>query len=564
MWNQYYGIIKVANSALESLDSYAANATTDAQKTTNRSYQGEVKFLRAYAYYRLVQAFGPVTILRDNTQTNLTRSTVAAVNRYMLEDLNYAIQNCPKVRPNEMAHIGAVSAYSAEALAAKVYLNMGQYDKVEELTDDIINSQKFELYGDFYQLFKIPGKLCDESLFECQCTDFGQGSGELVDVDQWFNFQGPSISGLSSQGQQISSSGWGFMGYTDEFRQWAENRGEQVRATTTFLVGGTTTPSGDQVKKQTNPLRTNCWNGKAYTLLAGYTLLFAITELLSLTMIFTKQPLHVLTVTYGVVAGVLAFLGARSLYKKRQKNRISPELVVAGILILIQLIVVVLYAHMDEDDAFYVGTATTAVETDSLYAYNPYTGAAYNVLPSRYILSPFPAFLAVTSRLCGGLHPAIVAHTVFPAVFVFLAYVVLFQYSRIFFKGKAGEQGIFMILCAVILWFCGYSVYNSEIFTMGRIWQGKAVLAGVFLPFLFLLCMEIFMQEKPEYPWSLAFLANGACCLFSSMGIMLAPLLMGVFALLSLVKFRDGRRFLKSVVCCLPSLILGVVYILVF
>ena len=55
-------------------------------------------------------------------------------------------------------------------------------------------------------------------------------------------------------------------------------------------------------------------------LLAGYTLLFAITELLSLTMIFTKQPLHVLTITYGVVAGVLAFLGARSLYKKRQKE----------------------------------------------------------------------------------------------------------------------------------------------------------------------------------------------------------------------------------------------------
>ena len=132
-------------------------------------------------------------------------------------------------------------------------------------------------------------------------------------------------------------------------------------------------------------------------------------------MIFTKQPLHLLTVTYGAVAGVLAFLGVWSLYKKRQKETgegagtycgrrieatgISPELVMAGILILIQLVVVVLYAHMDEDDAFYVGTATTAVETDSLYAYNPYTGAAYNVLPSRYILSPFPAFLAVTSRV---------------------------------------------------------------------------------------------------------------------------------------------------------------------
>ena len=260
MWNQYYGIIKVANSALESFDEYAVYATTDAQKATNRSYQGEVKFLRAYAYYRLVQAFGPVTILRSNTQTNLTRSTIEAVNKYMLEDLEYAYNNCPEVRPNEMAHIGAVSAYTAKALAAKVYLNMGQYDQVEKLTDDIINSRKFKLYEDFYQLFKIPGKLCNESLFECQCTDFGQGSGEMVDADQWFNFQGPSL-----QGPSISVGGWGFIGYSDEFKAWAESRNEDVRATTTFLVGGTTTPSGDFIKPQQNSIRTNCWNGKAYT-----------------------------------------------------------------------------------------------------------------------------------------------------------------------------------------------------------------------------------------------------------------------------------------------------------
>lgn len=260
MWNQYYGIIKVANSALESLDEYAVYATTDAQKATNRSYQGEVKFLRAYAYYRLVQAFGPVTILRSNTQTNLTRSTIEAVNKYMLEDLEYAYNNCPEVRPNEMAHIGAVSAYTAKTLAAKVYLNMGQYDQVEKLTDDIINSRKFKLYEDFYQLFKIPGKLCNESLFECQCTDFGQGSGEMVDADQWFNFQGPSL-----QGPSISVGGWGFIGYSDEFKAWAESRNEDVRATTTFLVGGTTTPSGDFIKPQQNSIRTNCWNGKAYT-----------------------------------------------------------------------------------------------------------------------------------------------------------------------------------------------------------------------------------------------------------------------------------------------------------
>ena len=41
------------------------------------------------------------------------------------------------------------------------------------LTEDIVNSGKFELYNDFYELFKIPGKLCNESLLEYQFTDFG-------------------------------------------------------------------------------------------------------------------------------------------------------------------------------------------------------------------------------------------------------------------------------------------------------------------------------------------------------------------------------------------------------
>ena len=306
-------------------------------------------------------------------------------------------------------------------------------------------------------------------------------------------------------------------------------------------------------------------------LLAGYVLLFAVTELLCLTAIFAGLPLHVLVVAYALVSVLLAVGGIRVLYKNKKagrpvtkKPRLSGELIAAAALILVQLVIVVLFAHMDEDDAFYVGTATTAVQTDSVYAVNPYTGADYKKLPSRYVLSPFPAFLAVISRLCGGFHPAVVAHTIFPPVFILLAYLVLFLYARIFFERKIKEQGIFLMLCAVILWFSGYSVYNSEIFTMGRIWQGKAALAGVFLPLLFLLCMEILMQEKPKYPWSLLFLTNGACCLFSSMGIMLAPLMMGVFLLLSLVRFRSLKRLWKGIICCLPSLVLGALYIVVF
>lgn len=257
MWNQYYGMIKVANAALESLDLYAENITSDADMATYRSYCGEVRFLRAYAYYRLVQEFGAVTILRTNSQTDMTRSTIDAVYRYALEDLQYTMDNTPKVRPNEMAHFGAVSGYSAAMLAAKIQLNRGNYTEVETLTDEIINSGKFQLFDDYYQLFKIPGKVCNESMFENQLTDFGTGSGDMITAGEWFKCQGPANDGIIE--------GWGFIGIYPELRDWAAARGETIRATTSFLLAGSTTPSGDVIRPLQNPTQTDCWNGKVYT-----------------------------------------------------------------------------------------------------------------------------------------------------------------------------------------------------------------------------------------------------------------------------------------------------------
>jgi len=254
-WNNYYSVIEVANGALKSLDSYAANMTSSTDKANYLSYCGEVRFLRAYAYYRLVQLFGPVTILRSNDQSNMTRTTVESVYNYALEDLQYAYENLPKIRPNEMTHKGAVTAYTAEMLMAKIYLNEANYSKVQSLTQDIIDSNKFSLYSDYYELFKIPGKLCDESLFEYQSTDFGNGSGDAVDLGAWFSFQGPMNTGFIS--------GWGFISPTKDFINWAIARGETVRANTTFLYTGQNTPSGDWINAATgnNP---TCYNGKAY------------------------------------------------------------------------------------------------------------------------------------------------------------------------------------------------------------------------------------------------------------------------------------------------------------
>ena len=43
------------------------------------------------------------------------------------------------------------------------------------------------------------------------------------------------------------------------------------------------------------------------------------------------------------------------------------------------------------------------VQTDTIFEVIPYTGLKYYGLASRYVLSPFPVFLAVVSQLSAGL-----------------------------------------------------------------------------------------------------------------------------------------------------------------
>ena len=305
-------------------------------------------------------------------------------------------------------------------------------------------------------------------------------------------------------------------------------------------------------------------------LLAGYLMMFSFAEILALAAIWAKLPLHVLKYSLAAVMASAAVLGIVLALVKRngftgngeKTGKMSFYFVVAAILILLQLVAASFLAHMDADDAFYVATATTSVHTDTVFSINPYTGYSYTRLPSRYVLSPFPIFLAVISSLVG-LHPAIVAHVIFPVVFIFMAYLVLYQYAKRWFPEDEHARGIFMIFCAVLIWFSAYSVYNSENFQMIRIWQGKGLLAAALLPLSVWLCMKTVMQKKPELPWYFLLLTNGACCLVSSMGIMLSPLVMGIFAVMGAVHCREPKRIITCILCCIPSIVLGAAYVLI-
>ena len=192
-------------------------------------------------------------------------------------------------------------------------------------------------------------------------------------------------------------------------------------------------------------------------ILSGYLVLFSITEIFTLAATWFHLPLHVLSTAYGITGVGLSLWGFFCLYKKKQplslRKRfadISIYMWLAVILILAQVVMCSVMAHMDADDCFYVATATTSVQTDSVFKVNAYTGGIYKKLPKRYILSPFPIFLAVVSQLSGGLHPAIMAHMVFPAVFVPISYLVQSFIGKKLLGENKDARGIYMLMVVLI------------------------------------------------------------------------------------------------------------------
>ncbi|WP_300597642.1 RagB/SusD family nutrient uptake outer membrane protein [Niabella sp.] len=280
-WNDYFGLIMKCNQALTELDKFGANIPSgDAtnQKLYNQ-YKGEVRFIRAFTLLVASRVFGNVPIITDNsTVGSVPRSSIADARNFIMSEMDYCIANLEDAVPNKSIHVGAVTKYSALLLKAKAAADLAgndngnaNWDIVISTTDQIINSGKCTLFPDFYNLFKIPGKLCDESLFELQYSDFGTGSGTSVSPDQFFAFQGP---GGDQKGSPIS--GWGFIPPTNIIADFLKSRNDSVRIKTTllncgnpalvntsgFLNSSSTTPSGDVVYGNTN--NQIYFNGKAY------------------------------------------------------------------------------------------------------------------------------------------------------------------------------------------------------------------------------------------------------------------------------------------------------------
>jgi starch-binding outer membrane protein, SusD/RagB family len=239
VWQDFYEMLFVANSTIEQVGLYQEKATSSADKAKGDQYIAEAKVLRAWNLFTLSRIWGSIFISESSDPSELLHtalSTKDEVMSYISDQMDQAVPMLPDMNPNQRTDIkGGVTKYTALALKALANLELKDYQVVADVTAQIINSGKYSLEPDFYELFKIKGKFNNENIFEYQYSDFGQGSGDAKTY--LFDFYGPGDWTPKITG---SGGGWGFWEPSLTFIKFMLDRGESVRLETSVIF----TPRG--------------------------------------------------------------------------------------------------------------------------------------------------------------------------------------------------------------------------------------------------------------------------------------------------------------------------------
>lgn len=233
LWNLHYQDIIGVNNAANLIGSYREFAPENEYARADQ-YVAETKVLRAWLHYNLARVWGNIFIFNSTDVDQEIEQGVASkeeVMQYISDLMDEAIPFLPDMRPNERTDVpGGVTKYTALAIKAQANLELGNYQGVADAAGAIINSGKFSLYPDFYQLFKKPGELSDENLLEMQYSDYGLSTGNT-----FYHLYAPFGPQNWTPARANAESGWGFFEPSMKYIKFMLDRNETVRLQTSVL-----------------------------------------------------------------------------------------------------------------------------------------------------------------------------------------------------------------------------------------------------------------------------------------------------------------------------------------
>ena len=177
-WNNYYDVATAANLAISRVDEIPGLTDQEISKGL-----GEAKFLRAFAYFNLVEHFGDVPLVLDeitSSETNFSRVSESEVYAQILSDVDEAIASVEE-NPSQF---GRISKNAARHLKARVLLTRGyksfaganDFSEAAALAETVISNHPLE--SDFAVLHDIGNQRNPEVIFALLFGTDAQMRGE--------------------------------------------------------------------------------------------------------------------------------------------------------------------------------------------------------------------------------------------------------------------------------------------------------------------------------------------------------------------------------------------------
>lgn len=200
-WYNTFQNISNINAVLPSV----LDSTYVAIEKDRAQYEAELRFMRAYHYFTLVNLFGDMfkitSVIGPDEAKGIVRSPVTEVyNDIILPDLIIAADNAPDFYTGD--DIGRATKWAAKGLLAKAYIQMGGLENLamaKPLLEEVINESGQGLASNYADLFdpakEMSGDVMQEVLFSVRYK-----GGSTTNGSQFWEFFAPQNSALLAAG----------------------------------------------------------------------------------------------------------------------------------------------------------------------------------------------------------------------------------------------------------------------------------------------------------------------------------------------------------------------------
>lgn len=188
-WQYLYELVHRSNTVIRNVKDMPISSETIDRVT------GEAKFLRAMAYFRMLNCWGGVPYYDESCDINeefsnlkSPRCSAEELRGHIIDDLTEAIEKLPVSW--DAADLGRATKGAAYALRGKVYLFNKEWDKAiadfEEIVYNKTNNYGYSLHPDYNELFRLyNGNHSPEMIFSIQSID-GNTAGYALDIVSYF------------------------------------------------------------------------------------------------------------------------------------------------------------------------------------------------------------------------------------------------------------------------------------------------------------------------------------------------------------------------------------------